>query len=169
MTYCSALAQIKNVTKKTAGNCMAINFILRAAGKEKINYPDPCLEEILRETYGIIVYQEQVMRIIQRVAGYSLVEADLLLRIMKINRVNKNHEQLDRETEKFFAGAMANGFNKTKAAELFDILLHFTRFSFNKSHTAAYTKIAYQTAYLKANFPAEFTAVFCSGDDEISF
>jgi DNA polymerase-3 subunit alpha len=162
---------LKQIKPKTIQDLMALNALYRPGafeyisqfmeaknGTEKINYPDPCLEDILRETYGIIVYQEQVMRIVQRITGFSLAKADLVRRIM----MKKDRKQLDKEKENFIFAARANGFTENKAAELFDILLHFTRFSFIKSHNAAYIKIAYQTAYLKANFPAEFTTAFCS-------
>ena len=112
------------------------------------------LEDILKETYGIIVYHEQVMRIIQRIAGYTLGAADILRRIMW----RRDKDQLEKEKAKFLDGAVTNGFKKEQAADFFDVLAKYAAYSFNKSHAAAYTKIAYQTAYLKANFPVEFMA-----------
>jgi len=118
-----------------------------------INYIDPCLEDILKETYGIIVYQEQIMRIFQRIAGYSLGFADVLRRIL-----NKNTGDIEWEKIKYLKDAVKQGFSEEKAGEVFDMLFSSAGYAYNKSHAAAYTKIAYQTGYLKANFPAEFMA-----------
>ncbi|MGI5172908.1 DNA polymerase III subunit alpha [Treponema sp. OMZ 840] len=119
-----------------------------------IHYPDPCLKDILEETYGVIVYQEQVMQVAQRIAGYSLGEADILRRAMG----KKKQEVMVKERSKFTAGAVKNGFSEAHAGEIFDILVPFAGYGFNKSHAAAYSVVAYRTAYLKANFPAEFIA-----------
>jgi len=127
-------------------------FIDSKNGKQKINYPDPCLEDILKETYGVIVYQEQLMLIAQRVVGYSLGEADCLRRAL----MKKKIEIIKHEKEPFITRAVTNGFRKEQAADLYDMLIPFAGYSFNKSHAAAYTMLAYQTAYLKANFPKEF-------------
>lgn len=121
---------------------------------EKITYPDPALEELLKPTYGVIVYQEQVMKAAQIIAGYSLGQADILRRIMG----KKKKEALAAELEKFIAGAMANGHSREHAEEIFHILEPFAGYGFNKSHAVAYTMIAYRTAYLKAHYPAEFMA-----------
>lgn len=121
---------------------------------EKITYPDPCLEDFLSETYGIIVYQEQVMQVARRIAKYSLGQADLLRRAMS----KKKPEVMQEEKVRFTRGAVDNGFKKTDAERIFDILIPFAGYGFNKSHAAAYAVLAYQTAYLKANFPAEFLA-----------
>ncbi|MDR2520973.1 MAG: DNA polymerase III subunit alpha, partial [Spirochaetaceae bacterium] len=129
-------------------------FIRSKNGEQAIRYPDPCLEDILKETYGVIVYQEQVMQVAQRIAGYSLGEADLLRRAMG----KKKLEVMQKEKEKFIAGALKRGFPESTADVIFEILIPFAGYGFNKSHAAAYSIIAYQTAYLKANFPAEFMA-----------
>ncbi len=119
-----------------------------------ITYPDPCLEDILKETYGVMVYQEQVMQVAQKIAGYSLGGADMLRRAMG----KKKKEVMDAEKEKFIAGAVERGFTAEHAAEIFEIMIPFAGYGFNKSHAAAYSVVAYRTAYLKANFPAEFIA-----------
>jgi DNA polymerase-3 subunit alpha len=129
-------------------------FIEGKFDANKIKYPDPCLKDILEETYGVIVYQEQVMQVAQRIAGYSLGAADLLRRAMG----KKKTEVMIAEKEKFIAGAVANGFSEKKAGEIFEILLPFAGYGFNKSHAAAYSVLAYQTAFLKANFSVEFFA-----------
>jgi DNA polymerase-3 subunit alpha len=112
------------------------------------------LEEALKETYGVIVYQEQVMQVAQIIAGFSLGHADELRRIMG----KKIKEKMAREKEKFIAGAGERGFNEKKAGAIFDMLEPFAGYGFNKSHAAAYSVVAYRTAYLKANFPVEFMA-----------
>ncbi|MCL2270626.1 MAG: DNA polymerase III subunit alpha, partial [Treponema sp.] len=129
-------------------------FINSKNGNQAIHYPDPVLEDVLKETYGVIVYQEQVMKVAQIIAGYSMGKADLLRRAMG----KKKKEILDKEKVPFIEGAVAKGFTKTKAGQIFDILVPFAGYGFNKSHAAAYSVVAYHTAYLKANFPAEFMA-----------
>ena len=129
-------------------------FIESKFDPSKIKYPDPCLEDILAETYGVIVYQEQVMQVAQRIAGYSLGQADLLRRAMG----KKKAEILAKEKVPFIEGAVKAGFAAEHAAEIFEILVPFAGYGFNKSHAAAYSVVAYHTAYLKANFPAEFIA-----------
>jgi DNA polymerase-3 subunit alpha len=129
-------------------------FIDSKWGRRTIEYPDPCLEGILKETYGVIVYQEQVMQVAQTIAGYSLGQADILRRAMG----KKKMEVMEKEKEKFVAGAKARGFTESTAGRIFEILIPFAGYGFNKSHAAAYSILAYQTAYLKANFPAEFMA-----------
>ncbi|MDR0408875.1 MAG: DNA polymerase III subunit alpha [Spirochaetaceae bacterium] len=123
-------------------------------GVEPIKYPDESLQDILEETYGVIVYQEQVMQVAQRIAGYSLGQADILRRAMG----KKKEKVMAAEKEKFIAGAVEKGFTAKLAGTIFDILLPFAGYGFNKSHAAAYSVIAYKTAYLKANFPVEFMA-----------
>jgi DNA polymerase-3 subunit alpha len=120
----------------------------------KITYPDPCLKDILEETYGVMVYQEQVMQVAQRIAGYSLGQADLLRRAMGKKKV----KVMISEKEKFIAGAVKKGFNAKHADDIFEIMLPFAGYGFNKSHAAAYSVLAYQTAYLRSNFPVEFMA-----------
>ncbi|MDR3144841.1 MAG: DNA polymerase III subunit alpha, partial [Treponema sp.] len=129
-------------------------FIDSKWGRRAIRYPDPCLEGILKETYGVIVYQEQVMQVAQRIAGYSLGQADILRRAMG----KKKREILDKEKVPFIAGAVRQGFSEEDADRIFELLAPFAGYGFNKSHAAAYSILAYQTAYLKANFPAEFMA-----------
>ena len=129
-------------------------FIESKFDPSKIVYPDPCLKDILEETYGVIVYQEQVMQVAQRIAGYSLGQADLLRRAMGKKKV----EVMQKEKVSFIAGAEKNGFKAEDADRIFEILIPFAGYGFNKSHAAAYSVVAYQTAYLKANFPAEFIA-----------
>ncbi|MDR2518729.1 MAG: DNA polymerase III subunit alpha, partial [Spirochaetaceae bacterium] len=129
-------------------------FIESKWGRQAIVYPDPCLEDILKETYGVIVYQEQVMQVAQRIAGYSLGQADILRRAMG----KKKQEVMIKEKERFISGALERGFSEEDAGRIFEILVPFAGYGFNKSHAAAYSVVAYQTAYLKANFPAEFMA-----------
>ncbi len=129
-------------------------FIESKWDPSKIKYPDPCLKDILEETYGVIVYQEQVMQVAQRIAGYSLGQADLLRRAMG----KKKAEILAKEKIPFIEGAVKMGFDAAHAEEIFEILVPFAGYGFNKSHAAAYSVVAYHTAYLKANFPAEFIA-----------
>ena len=129
-------------------------FIDSKNGKIPITYPHPSLEKYLKGTYGVIVYQEQVMQAAQEVAGYSLGRADLLRRAMG----KKKLEILTKERVPFIEGALARGYKKEEAEEIFDILTPFAGYGFNKSHAAAYSVVAYRTAYLKANYPAEFMA-----------
>ena len=112
-------------------------------------YPHAKLEPILRETFGIIVYQEQVMEVAKLLAGYSLGEADLLRRAMG----KKIKAEMDAQRERFVSGAVERGLSKAQASEIFDLLAKFADYGFNKSHAAAYALVAYQTAYLKANYP----------------
>jgi DNA polymerase-3 subunit alpha len=129
-------------------------FVECKNGKAQITYPDPSLEGILKETYGVIVYQEQVMEVARIIAGYSMGKADLLRRAMG----KKKKEILDGEKIPFLEGAAKQGYSAQKAGAIFDMLVPFAGYGFNKSHAAAYSVLAYQTAYLKANFPAEYMA-----------
>ncbi len=135
------------------------DFTRRKHG-EKFDYPHPAVEPVLRETYGIMVYQEQVMQMAQIVGGYSLGEADLLRRAMG----KKKPEEMAQQREKFMAGAVQHGTTQERAGNLFDMMEKFAGYGFNKSHAAAYALVAYQTAYLKANHPAAFMAATLSGD-----
>ena len=130
------------------------NYIEGKFDPSKIKYPDPCLKDILEETYGVMVYQEQVMQVAQRIAGYSLGGADMLRRAMG----KKKAEVMAAEKSKFIEGAVKNGFEAQHADDIFEIMVPFAGYGFNKSHAAAYSIVAYRTAYLKANFPAEFIA-----------
>ncbi len=126
----------------------------RKYGLEEPDYLHPSLEPVLKETYGIIVYQEQVMQIAQILSGYSLGEADLLRRAMG----KKIKAEMDAQRVRFVSGAVERGIDKAQADMIFDLLAKFADYGFNKSHAAAYALVAYQTAYLKANHPVEFLA-----------
>jgi len=130
------------------------SYIKRKHGKETISYLHPTLEGILKETYGIMIYQEQVMQIAQTLSGYSLGKADLLRRAMG----KKIKEEMDEQRQVFIDGAEVNGVSAQQAEEIFKHVNKFAGYGFNKSHAAAYALIAYQTAYLKANYPLEFFA-----------
>ena len=132
----------------------------RKHGRKAITYIFPELEEILGETYGIIVYQEQVMRIAVRIAGFSLAKADTLRKAMG----KKKKEMIDREGENFIKGAVAKGFPKAKARKLWDQIVPFAKYGFNKSHSVAYARVAYVTAYLKAHYPAHFMAAMLTSE-----
>lgn len=136
------------------------SFAKRKNNQEAIDYIHPLLEPVLRETYGIIIYQEQVMQIAQILAGYSLGEADLLRRAMG----KKKQDEMDAQKQRFIDGAKANGVNAQKAASIFELVDKFAGYGFNKSHAAGYALIAYQTAYLKANYPVEFFAASMAYD-----
>jgi len=139
---------------------MIDDFIRRKHGQQKIVYLHPKLEPILKETYGIIVYQEQVMKIASEIAGFSLAKADIMRRAMG----KKDKALMAKQKEEFVKGAVERGFTKTVAAEIFDLIEKFASYGFNKSHSVAYSIIAYQTAYLKAHFPAEFLAAAMSAE-----
>lgn len=130
------------------------NYINRKHGKEAVDYMHPSLEDILKPTFGIMVYQEQIMQVAQRLASYSLGEADILRRIMG----KKKPELLPPEKEKFIPRAISNGVDPKIAEEVFEKMAYFAGYGFNKSHSAAYSVLAYQTAYFKANYPAEYMA-----------
>ena len=136
------------------------DFISRKQGKQKIQYLHPKLGEILKETYGVIVYQEQVMRIASEVAGLSLAKADMMRRAMG----KKDKELMARQKAEFLNGAVGKGFTKKVAGEIFDMIEKFASYGFNKSHSVAYSVLAYQTAYLKAHYPAEYMAAAISAE-----
>src|SRR5262245_47579029 len=133
---------------------MVDDFIARKQGRTEVKYELPQLEGVLSDTYGVIAYQEQVMRISNLIAGFTLGEADLLRKAMG----KKNAEVMARMRGKFVEGAVKLGTNEKKAAHLFDLMEHFAGYGFNKSHSTAYAFLAYQTAYLKANYPWHFAA-----------
>jgi DNA polymerase-3 subunit alpha len=135
-------------------------YVERKFGKKKPDYLHPSLKEVLQETYGVIIYQEQVMQIAQILSGYSLGEADLLRRAMG----KKKPEEMAKQKVRFLEGAQANGVDAKTASHIFDLVAEFAGYGFNKSHAAAYALIAYQTAYLKAHYPAEFMAGLMSLD-----
>ncbi|HYF51577.1 MAG TPA: DNA polymerase III subunit alpha, partial [Planctomycetota bacterium] len=130
------------------------SFCNRKHGREQIVYMLPQLEPILKDTYGIIVYQEQVMQIANQLAGFSLSEADSLRKAMG----KKKKDLMEKYGVQFVEGCGKNGIDKGKAKDLYDLIAKFAEYGFNKSHAAAYAFVAYQTAYLKANYPAEFMA-----------
>ncbi|NYH22044.1 DNA polymerase III subunit alpha [Paraburkholderia bryophila] len=130
------------------------SFCARKHGREVVEYPDPRVESVLKETYGIMVYQEQVMQMAQIIGGYSLGGADLLRRAMG----KKKAEEMAEHRELFRQGAAKNGLTGEKADEIFDLMEKFAGYGFNKSHAAAYALLAYHTAWLKAHHPAEFMA-----------
>lgn len=140
------------------GSGMVDDFIERRHGRQKIEYLLPELQPILEETYGVIVYQEQVMKIASAIGGYSLGESDILRRAMGKKKAEVMAEQRAIFTER----AITRKFDAKKAGELFDLMAYFAGYGFNKSHSAAYALIAYQTAYLKAHFCAEFMACLIS-------
>ena len=139
------------------------DFIERKCGRKEITYPHPKIEPILKETYGIIVYQEQVMQIVREVAGHSLAKADIVRRAM-----GKKDQKLLKEQEKeFISGASKNGYDKKIAKEIFKLILKFADYGFNKSHSVAYSIVAYYTAYFKTHYPIEFmtSLLNCRKDD----
>jgi len=143
------------------GGGMIDDFINRKHGKKKVEYELPELKGILEETYGVIVYQEQVMQIANLVAGYSLGEADLLRRAMGKKKV----EEMAAQRAKFAAGAVEKGFKDSKkVTRLFDLMEQFAGYGFNKSHAAAYAVLAYRTAYLKAHYPNYFLAAILTSE-----
>src|SRR5690606_20365772 len=135
-------------------------YCARKLGREPIEYPDPRGEPVLKETYGSLVYQEQVMQMAQIVGGYTFGGADLLRRAMGKKKV----EEMARHRAIFREGAAANGVAEAKADAVFDLMEKFAGYGFNKSHAAAYALVSYQTAWLKAHHPAEFMAAVLSSD-----
>ena len=140
------------------GSGMVTDFINGRHGKKEVTYMHPLLEPILKETFGVVLYQEQVMQIVQVLAGFTLGQADLLRRAMG----KKKHEILMAQKENFLQGARKNGIDEALANTIFDLLTHFADYGFNKSHSAAYALVAWQTAYLKAHYPQEFMAAMLS-------
>lgn len=142
------------------GSGMADDFVNRKHGRAKIEYPHPDLEPILQPTYGTILYQEQVMQIAQVLAGYSLGGADLLRRAMG----KKKKEVMDEQRDIFVKGSTERGVNQKQAEYIFDLMAEFANYGFNKSHSAAYALLSYQTAWLKVHYPAPFMAAVLSSD-----
>lgn len=142
------------------GSGMIEEFIRRRHRRTEITYEHPTLKRILEDTYGVIVYQEQVMMIASRLAAFSLGEADILRRAMS----KKDPLEMERLKERFLEGATKRGISKEKAERIFDQMAKFAEYGFNKSHSAAYAMIAYQTAYLKAHYPQEFMAALLTCD-----
>ena len=149
---------------------MIDDFIDRKHGRKKIEYELPELKEVLEETLGVIVYQEQVMQIANRLAGYSLGEADLLRRAMGKKKI----EEMAQQRERFVQGAVQRGYPTKKVEKIFDLMAQFAGYGFNKSHSAAYALLAYHTAYLKTHYSVEFmaallTSVTGSTDDVVKY
>ncbi|MDQ3510276.1 MAG: DNA polymerase III subunit alpha, partial [Pseudomonadota bacterium] len=142
------------------GSGMDKDWVDRKHGNAAVSYPHPALEAVLKPTYGVIVYQEQVMQIAQVLAGYSLGGADLLRRAMG----KKNATEMAKERAKFESGAEQRGVKPRVASQIFDLMEKFAEYGFNKSHSAAYALVAYQTAWLKVHYPAEFMAAVLSSD-----
>ena len=136
------------------------DFVNRKHGREVVKYPRPEMEEILRSTYGVMLYQEQVMQIAQVLGGYSLGNADILRKAMG----KKKPEEMAKQRKVFVSGAAENDIDKKTAESIFDLMEKFAGYGFNKAHSAAYALIAYQTAWLKANYPAHFLAASLSVD-----
>ena len=140
------------------GSGMIDDFIDRRHGRRPIEYLHPSLEPILAETYGVMVYQEQVMQVVSEMAGFSLAEADLLRRAV----AKKKTQEMAYHREAFLRGALAQGTEPAVAERVFELIAHFAGYGFNKSHTAPYALIAYRTAYLKAHHPLPFLAALCT-------
>jgi len=143
---------------------MVDHYIERKHGREPISYLHPLMKEILSDTYGVILYQEQIMQLARILAGYTLGEADLLRKAMG----KKNPEEMAKQKNRFVSGAVERSINKALANEIFQQMETFARYGFNRSHTAAYALISFQTAYLKAHFGVEFMAALMSNDMEDS-
>jgi len=139
---------------------MIPDFIRRKQGTVEVRYPHPVLEEILKETYGVIVYQEQVMQIASKMAGFSLGEADILRKAMG----KKKADVMLSMKDKFLEGARANNIQERAALQVFDLMEQFAQYGFNKSHATAYALLAYQTAYLKVHYPVQFMAALLSSE-----
>ena len=142
---------------------MIPSFINRKHGREPIEYDHPWMKDILSETYGIMVYQEQVMQIASKLAAFLLGEGDVLRRAMG----KKDMDQMAKQREKFRTGALENGIDEAVSMRIFDKMEKFAAYGFNKSHAAAYGFLSYVTAYLKANYPKEWMAALmtCDSDD----
>ena len=139
---------------------MIDDFIRRRHGQTRVTYEHPALEPILRETYGVMVYQEQVMQIASALAGFTLGEADILRKAMG----KKKADVMTAQKDKFLKGGAARGVHEKKAGRIWDLMEQFAGYGFNKSHSAAYAWVAYQTAYLKANYPAFFMAALLTSE-----
>jgi DNA polymerase III subunit alpha len=139
---------------------MVDEFILRHHGKKSVRYLVPEMKDILSNTYGIIVYQEQIMQLAQKLAGYTLSEADLMRRAMG----KKKREEMAVHEQKFIDGAVERGIKRDKAEKIFSLMAQFSDYGFNRSHSVAYAYLAFQTAYLKAHFPEHFYAAVLSSE-----
>jgi DNA polymerase-3 subunit alpha len=144
------------------GSGMVDDYVEGKHGRKKVEYPHPCLEEILKDTFGVMVYQEQVMQAARKMAGYSLGGADLLRRAMG----KKKAEEMAKQKATFVSGSVGNGHAAEDAERVFELMSYFSGYGFNKSHSAAYALIAYQCAYLKAHYPVEFLCATMTTDKE---
>src|SRR5688500_3337828 len=133
---------------------MVDDFISRKQGKTEVKYELKQLEPILSDTYGVIAYQEQVMRMASVLAGFTMGQSDVLRKAMG----KKDPKVMAKQREAFMAGALAKGISEKKASKIFELMEFFAGYGFNKSHSTAYAFLAYQTAYLKANYPRHFAA-----------
>lgn len=136
------------------------SYIARKKGEEAIEYPLDCLKSILSSTYGIIIYQEQIMQVAQKVAGFTLAKADILRKAMSKKKLSLMEEM----KAEFIEGGIANGFSELETVKIFDLIEKFANYGFNKSHSVAYGYIAYWLAYLKANYPLEFFSALMSNE-----
>jgi DNA polymerase-3 subunit alpha len=143
---------------------MIEDFILRHRGEKRVQYLVPQMKEILSNTYGVLVYQEQIMQLAQKLAGYSLGEADMMRRAMG----KKKREEMAKHEKKFIDGATANGIKKAHAEEIFNLMSQFADYGFNRSHSIAYAYLAFQTAYLKAHYPSYFFSAVLSHESDDS-
>ena len=139
---------------------MVDDYVAVKHGRKRPEYKHPVLEEILQETHGVMVYQEQVMRILNRLGGIELAKAYTCIKAIS----KKKQAIIAANYEKFVEGAVSNGLQKKDAEEIWNLILKFAGYGFNKSHSTAYALIAYQTAYLKTHYPVEFMAALLSGD-----
>jgi DNA polymerase-3 subunit alpha len=159
-TFADLIALVALYRPGPLGSGMVDDFIKRRHKKSAVRYDVPKVKEILEDTYGVIVYQEQVMRIASTLGNFSLGDADILRRAMS----KKDPAEMERLQEKFIEGARRNGIEKGKAERIFEMMTKFAEYGFNKSHSAAYALIAYQTAYLKVHYPLEFMAALLTCD-----
>jgi DNA polymerase-3 subunit alpha len=159
-TFSDLIALVALYRPGPLGSGMVDEFIKRRHKKSTVKYEIPAVKEILEDTYGVIVYQEQVMRIASTLANFSLGDADILRRAMS----KKDPAEMERLEEKFIQGARRNGIQQGKAERIFELMAKFAEYGFNKSHSAAYALIAYQTAYLKVHYPNEFMAALLTCD-----
>ena len=134
------------------------HYIARKHGQEEISYPHPLVEDLLKDTYGVLTYQDQVLQVLQRAAGYSLGQADLVRKAMG----KKIRALMEKEQPRFVKGCLKNGLTREDADRLWELLEPFAGYGFNRSHAACYAQVAYQTAYLKANYPAEYMVAVLS-------
>ena len=159
-TFADLIALVALYRPGPLGSGMVDDFIKRRHKKSAVRYDVPKVKEILEDTYGVIVYQEQVMRIASTLGNFSLGDADILRRAMS----KKDPAEMERLQEKFIEGARRNGIEKGKSERIFAMMTKFAEYGFNKSHSAAYALIAYQTAYLKVHYPLEFMAALLTCD-----